>query len=69
MRGELLACHTYGMPKKLTFYLGDEEIALLRQSSESEGVSRARSLRVRFAATFAPYSEGAQYRNRPKWAW
>ncbi len=35
-----LACHTYGMARKTTLYLGDEEFALLKQASEQEGVSQ-----------------------------
>ena len=35
-----MACHMYGMPKKTTLYLGDEESALLKQASEQEGVSQ-----------------------------
>jgi hypothetical protein len=34
------ACHIYGMPKKTTLYLGEEEFALLKQASEQEGVSQ-----------------------------
>jgi hypothetical protein len=30
----------YGMAKKTTLYLGDEEFALLKQASEQEGVSQ-----------------------------
>ena len=35
-----MACHIYGMAKKTTLYLGDEEFVLLKQASEQEGVSQ-----------------------------
>lgn len=51
---EILACHIYGMARKTTLYLGDEETTLLKQASEQEGVSQGaiitRALRSYFRA-------------------
>ena len=50
----VMACHIYGMARKTTLYLGDEETALLKQASEQEGVSQGaiitRALRSYFRA-------------------